>query len=301
MNKYIKKLSVVTGLFFTSFSLVGCQSSSSEIKEEVSHEIVEEEHGEYDLGEVSQLASRRGVEFVGFLQKAYNPMGYPVSASIRYDDISSFSVLITNDGYYVVKDYQEDKQLNTYYDFLRGGSVPSYLSITDVFSLEDYRSHNEDLFTSSISDCYSSFTIYDCSSLLQEDDYNFDDLSSSMGEKYLGISRVSTTGQNTCYITYVPMEDVDVVGNSYDCNLIESYNGDISNSVFQADLLDGNKASVGENMEVTDFSTFVQENADSFSLELVDFVNSSEVSSYCISNQEFSDAYDASMVLQKTK
>ena len=134
-----------------------------------------------------------------------------------------------------------------------------------------------------------------------EDDYNFDDLSSSMGEKYLGISRVSTTEQNTCYITYVPMEDVDVVGNSYDCNLIESYDGDISNSVFQADLLDGNKASFGENMEVTDFSTFVQENADSFSLELVDFVNSSEVSSYCISNQEFSDAYDASMVLQKTK
>lgn len=301
MNKYIKKLSVVTGLFFTSFSLVGCQSSSSEIKEEVSHAIVEEEHGEYDLGEVSQLASRRGVEFVGFLQKAYNPMGYPVSASIRYDDISSFSVLITDDSYYVVKDYQEDKQLNTYYDFLRGGSVPSYLSITDVFSLEDYRSHNEDLFTSSISDCYSSFTIYDCSSLLQEETYHFDDLTSYTKEKYLGISRVSTTEQNTCYITYVPMEDVDVVGNRYVCNLVENYVSDISTSIFQVDLLDGNKASVGENMEVTDFSTFVQENADSFSLELVDFVNSSEVSSYCISNQEFSDAYDASMILQKTK
>ena len=42
MNKYIKKLSVVTGLFFTSFSLVGCQSSSLETKEEISHEIVEE-------------------------------------------------------------------------------------------------------------------------------------------------------------------------------------------------------------------------------------------------------------------
>lgn len=301
MNKYIKKLSVVTGLFFTSFSLVGCQSSSSEIKEEVSHAIVEEEHGEYDLGEVSQLASRRGVEFVGFLQKAYNPMGYPVSASIRYDDISSFSVLITDDSYYVVKDYQEDKQLNTYYDFLRGGSVPSYLSITDVFSLEDYRSHNEDLFTSSISDCYSSFTIYDCSSLLQEEAYHFDDLSSSMGEKYLGISRVSTTEQNTCYITYVPMEDVDVVGNRYVCNLVENYVSDLSTSIFQVDLLDGKKAFYGEDMTVTDFSDFVETHSDSFPLELVDFVTSDSITSYCIFNYEFRDFYDASMAVQKTR
>ena len=91
MNKYIKKLSIMTSLLFTSFSLVGCQESSSNSLKEVPEVSVEEEHGIYDLGYVSQLANRIGEEFVGFLQKVYNPLGYPVSASVRYGDISSFN------------------------------------------------------------------------------------------------------------------------------------------------------------------------------------------------------------------
>lgn len=301
MNQYIKKFSIMTKLFLTGFSLVGCQSSSLDSQEEVSEVSVEENHSFYDLGYVSQLANRRGEEFVGFLQKVYNPLGYPVSASVRYGEVSSFSVLVSDINYYIVKDYQEDRKLNTYYDFLRGKSVPSDLFITDIFSLEDYYGKNEALFTDAICDCYSAFTIYDCSSLLQEEAYNFDDLTTSTNEKYLGISRVSSAEKNTCYITYVPMEDVDVVGNCYDCNLVESYASDVSTSIFQVDLLEGKKALIGEDMSITDFSTFVQTHSDSFPLELVDFVNSSEVGSYCLFNQEFSDAYDDSIAVQKTR
>ena len=187
------------------------------------------------------------------LQKVYNPLGYPVSASVRYGDISSFSVLVSDVNFYIVKNYQEGTPLNTYYDFLRDKSVPSDLSITNVVSLKDYRKSEEAMFLNATSDSYSSFTIYDCSSLLQEEAYHFDDLTSYTKEKYLGISRVSSGEKNTCYITYVPLEDVDVVGNRYVCNLVENYVSDLSTSIFQVDLLDGKKAFYGEDMTVTDF------------------------------------------------
>lgn len=301
MNKYINKLSIMTSLLFTSFSLVGCQESSSDSLKEVPEVSVEEEHGIYDLGYVSQLANRRGEEFVGFLQKVYNPLGYPVSASVRYGDISSFSVLVSDVNFYIVKNYQEGVPLNTYYDFLRDKSVPSDLSITNVVSLKDYRKSEEAMFLNATSDSYSSFTIYDCSSLLQEETYHFDDLTSYTKEKYLGISRVSSGEKNTCYITYVPLEDVDVVGNRYVCNLVENYVSDLSTSIFQVDLLDGKKAFYGEDMTVTDFSDFVETHSDSFPLELVDFVTSDSITSYCIFNYEFRDFYDASMAVQKTR
>ena len=93
MKKHIKKLSIMSGFFFTGMSLVGCQNTKSvpivEDDSQVIEEVLEnaceiELEGEYGLGEVSQEAFRFGEDYIGFLVHADAANSYSDSFSIHF-------------------------------------------------------------------------------------------------------------------------------------------------------------------------------------------------------------------------
>lgn len=309
MNKHIKKLSIMTGIFFTGITLVGCHDTKdnsdleddSYVLEEVVDDEIEEEEGKYGFEEVSQLAFRRGEEYVGFLVHSYDHFSYPTSASIRYMPISSFSVLTTDDAFYIVKDYQENKKYDTYYDYLRGGAVPKELEVEEISSLSSYIEHHQDLFSNAVSDKYSHFTVFDSKKILQEADTTISDLAVYEQRKYLGVSRISSTEENVCYINYVPVDQVEVVHNSYQCYLVDDYEEGMSSSIYQADLLRGSKVPSLPDYEILPFSDFVLQHPDNFSPSIIEFLNNSEAFYFTISSQDFIDSYQSSIAVQKVK
>lgn len=305
MEKYIKKLSIMTGFFLTGMSFVGCQNTknSPDIEEDsqVLEEVVEEaEEGEYDLGEISQEAFRLGEDYVGFLVRSYDVDSYSDSACIRYMPLSSFSVLTASDSFYIVKDYDESKKYNTYYDYLRDRAVPDDIVVNEVIPLSVYMENHSTLFSNSVGDKYLHFTVFDSKKILQEVDTTIDDLASLEQIKYLGISRVSSTEDNVCYINYVPVNDAEIVYNSRYCYLVDDYQETVSSSVYQADLLSGSKVPNLSEYEVLSFYDFISKYADNYS-SLVEFLNDSEALVDTISSDSFIDSYQSSIAIQKVK
>ncbi len=305
MRKYIKKMSVMTGLFFSGFSLVGCQDikkhdvveNNSYVLEESVDEV--EEEGKFGLGEVSRIANRRGEEFVGFLVHSYDAAGYPSSASIRYMPISSFSVLVSDNTFYVVKDYQNDKR--SYYDYLHGEVVSENLDSLEVMSLQTYMNNHSTLFSDAVCDQYLHFTVFDSQKLLQESNPTIADLADYEQKKYLGISRISNTEENTCYIYYVPVDELDMVYNSYQCYLVENYQENLSPSIYQIDLLRGSKVPYISDFSIVPFSDFVYQHPDNFSSLINNFLNNNDVTTYSISSQSFIDSFQSSVAKQKVR
>ena len=117
--------------------------------------------------------------------------------------ISSFSVLVSDNTFYVVKDYQNDKR--SYYDYLHGEVVSENLDSLEVMSLQTYMNNHSTLFSDAVCDQYLHFTVFDSQKLLQESNPTIADLADYEQKKYLGISRISNTEENTCYIYYVPV------------------------------------------------------------------------------------------------
>ena len=305
MKKHIKKLSIMSGFFFTGMSLVGCQNTKSvpiaEENSQVIEEVVEEaEEGEYGLGEVSQEAFRLGEDYVGFLVRSYDANSYSDSVCIRYMPLSSFSVLTASDSFYIVKDYEEGRKYNTYYDYLRDRAVPDDFVVNEVIPLSIYMENHSTLFSNAVSDKYLHFTVFDSKKILQEVDTTINDLVSLEQIKYIGISRVSSTEDNVCYINYVPIEDVDVVYNSNYCYLVDQYQEGISSSIYQADLLSGSRVPNLSEYEVLPFSDFVSQHADNYS-SLVDFLFFGDALVDTISGDGFIDSYQSSIAMQKVK
>lgn len=304
MHRYIKKLSIMTGLVFSGFSFVGCQDIKDDDVVENNSYVLEEtleevEEGSLGLGEISQIADRKGEKFVGFLVNSYDAIGYPSSASIRYMPISSFSVLLSDTTFYVVKDYQNNQ--GSYYDYLRNQVVPENLASLEVIPLHAYISNHSSLFSDAVCDIYSHFTVFDSQKLLQENHATVSDLADYEQQKYLGISRVSSTEQNTCYIHYVPVDDLDIVYNSYQCYLVENYQENLSPSISQIDLLRGSKVPNYSDFSIISFSDFVFEHPDNFSSLIDEFLNNSDVDTFCISSQSFMDSYQSSVAKQKVR
>lgn len=309
MKKYIKKLSIMTGFFLTGMSFVGCQNTKSvpiveddsHVIEEVLDNVDEEElEGEYGLGKVSQEAFRFGEDYVGFLTYVNDVNSYSDSFSIHYMPLSSFSVLTASDGFYIVKDYEEGRKYNTYYDYLRDRAVPDDLVLNEVIPLSAYMESHSTLFSNAVSDQYLHFTIFDSQKILQEVNSTIFDLATYEQRKYLGVSRVSSTEDNVCYINYVPLEDASVVYNSNYCYLVDQYQEGISPSIYQVDLLRGNRVPNLSEYQVLSFSDFVLQYADHFS-SVVEFLNDSEALVDTISSDSFIDSYQSSIAMQKVK
>lgn len=309
MKKYIKKLSIMTGFFLTGMSFVGCQNTKSvpiveddsHVIEEVLDNVDEEElEGEYGLGKVSQEAFRFGEDYVGFLTYVNDVNSYSNSFSIHYMPLSSFSVLMASDGFYIVKDYEDGKDYNSYYDYLRGCAVPDDFVLNEVIPLSAYMESHSTLFANAVSDQYLHFTIFDSQKILQEVNSTIFDLATYEQRKYLGVSRVSSTEDNVCYINYVPLEDASVVYNSNYCYLVDQYQEGISPSIYQVDLLRGNRVPNLSDYQVLSFSDFVLQYADHFS-SVVEFLNDSEALVDTISSDSFIDSYQSSIAMQKVK
>lgn len=309
MKKHIKKLSIMTGFFFTGMSFVGCQNTKSvpivEDDSQVIEEVLEnaceiELEGEYGLGDVSQEAFRFGEDYVGFLVHADAANSYSDSFSIHYMPLSSFSVLTASDCFYIVKDYEEGRKYNTYYDYLRDRAVPDDLVLNEVIPLSAYMESHSTLFSNAVSDKYLHFTIFDSQKILQEVDSTIFDLATYEQKKYLGVSRVSSTEDNVCYINYVPVEDASVVYNSNYCYLVDQYQEGISPSIYQVDLLRGDRVPNLSEYQVLPFSDFVSQHADDYS-SLVDFLNNGDALVDTISGDGFIDSYQSSIAMQKVK
>ena len=142
--------------------------------------------------------------------------------------------------------------------------------------------------------------LFDSKKILQEVDTTINDLVSLEQIKYIGISRVSSTEDNVCYINYVPIEDVDVVYNSNYCYLVDQYQEGISPSIYQVDLLRGSKVPNLSEYQVLPFSDFVSQHADDYS-SLVDFLNNGDALVDTISGDGFIDSYQSSIAMQKVK
>lgn len=297
--KNVKKLLFLTGTLATGFSLTSCKSTVPEISQ--TREIVQEEDeakGVYGFSSISKLASRAGTNYVGFYKETYDVMGYPRAGFVRYEEEDAFSVLQTEDAIYIVKGYEEGRELSTYYDYLRDSAVGSLESFT-VMGLPEYMENHDEMFSDALLDCYLHFQMYDAKSILGEEQLSITDLAKDRGETFLGISRSVSTLRNVGIVTYVPVNKLNIIYNGSLSYLVEDYVSDEDSMVRQYDLLRGNNAPKGETNEVYNFSDYVLENADSFDAELVTYLQANDISqSYYLPGNEFVVSFENSIKKQ---
>ena len=82
--------------------------------------------------------------------------------------------------------------------------------------------------------------------------------------------------------------------------MVDQYQEGISPSIYQVDLLRGNRVPNLSEYQVLSFSDFVLQYADHFS-SVVEFLNDSEALVDTISSDSFIDSYQSSIAMQKVK
>lgn len=297
--KDVKKLLLLTGTLAAGFSLTSCKSTVTETS--YTREIVPEEDeakGVYGFSSISKLASRAGTNYIGFYKETYDVMGYPRTGFVRYEEEDALSVLQTEDAIYIVKGYEEGRELSTYYDYLRDSAVGSLESFT-VTGLQEYMGNHDEMFSDALLDCYLHFQMYDAKSILDEERLSITDLAKDRGESFLGISRNVSTLRNVGIVTYVPVNKLNIIYNGSLSYLVEDYVSDEDSMVRQHDLLRGNNAPKGATNEVYNFSDYVLENADSFDAELVTYLQANDIlQSYYLPVNEFVVSFENSIKKQ---
>lgn len=294
----LKKALLLTELCLAGASVVGCNNKENDTVIVQEEKVIPEEHGNYGLGDINTISVRKNSNYVGFYRDIYDVLGYPTTGIIRYEDINDLSVIKANKGDFIVKNYSEVNPINTYYDYLRDNAVPNDITINSIESFDLYLKNNQDLFDSSLVDQYSNFNIYNVANLLGEQPYTLNDLILKTGEKYIQISRSFSTLNNAAVVKHVPVDNLSIVSKDSICFLIEDY---VSGSR-QCDLLRGEEIVLGDDWEVDSFYDYVLEYCDIFSEDLVNFLNSPELSDvYCMKANEFTKTFEKSIVEVKEK
>lgn len=294
----MKAALLVAGLSVTGCSMVGCSTPKATVSEE---QVIEEEEpvGRYGFSSISKTANRTGSDYIGFFKESYDVMGYPTTGFVHYEKIDEFSVLQSASDIYIVKDYEEGKQVSNYYDYLRDSSVKVADSFT-VSSLQEYMRQEEELFSAALVDSYLHFQLYDTKELLEEERLSVTELASSRGEPYIEISRNASTQRNVGIVSYAPVSSLSILKRDTLYYLVEDYDPSSGTIARQYDLLKGSSAPSGDHCEVYDFSEYVLGHADFFSPELVTYLQAADLSqNYCLAANDFVGSLEKSFAQQQ--
>lgn len=295
----IKKSLFLAGLSLTSLTISGCSIAKEVpvIEENVEEDV--EEKNAYGFSSISDRGKRAGVHYIGFLYEIFDIVGNPTTGIVKFAPKDSFSVIQTEEEIYIIKEYDQNKNISTYYDYLRDRAVPNDISIDHVTSLEEYIEEHSDLFSTSLLDQYANFDLYQVKTLLGEERRSLIDLSCDEGRKYIQVSRTSSTQNDTAIISYAPVDCLSIVSGNGMSYLVEDY--DSGNTIRkQYDLLRGNTVPMGDGYQVDLFSDYVLSHRDSFDSSLVQFLEQTDISSnYCFSASQFMKDFEKSQETSK--